>query len=321
MIASLVLSALGSFLCCLLVGHLLSRQGVYDMPTARSSHSRPTPKGGGVGMVVAFSAAGMITGQPLLLWLPVAALAAVSFINDLRGLSAGLRLGVQFLAAGLTLVWAWSSSWTVWSGWLLLPAVFWMVAMANCYNFMDGINGMAGLTGLVAVALFGLYHGTGPGLPAVLLPVLFGALAGFLPLNLPGAKIFMGDVGSVFLGFLYALAVCLTAGSWTEFLVCLAFLFPFLADESVTLVERLWRRESLLQAHRRHLYQFLANELNISHWRISLSYALIQLVIGLAAMGLARFGGWAVLMLHLCLAAGWAAVHGLLKLRFQPKEP
>lgn len=321
MIAPLMLSALCSFLCCLLVARLLSRQGLYDMPTARSSHFRPTPKGGGVGMVVAFSAASMITGQPILLWLPVTALAAGSLVNDLRDLSAGLRLALQFMAAGLTLAWAWSNGWTAWSGWFLLPAVVWMVAMANCYNFMDGINGMAGLTGIVAFFLLGLYNGNGPGLPIILVLVVLGALMGFLPCNLPRARIFMGDVGSIFLGFLYALAVCLTVGSWTDFLVCLAFLFPFLADETVTAAERIRRRESLLKAHRRHLYQFLANELRIAHWRVSLAYALIQLALGLAAMGLARVGGWYVLLMLVFSLAAWVVVHCQLKHRFQPKEP
>jgi Fuc2NAc and GlcNAc transferase len=302
--------------CCILVSRYLTRAGFLDLPGERSSHVRPTPKGGGVGLVLAFAWAAAATGLAPLAWIPLLALAILCFINDLRSISAGARLAAQFAAALLALggaLWAGHASWSVC---LLLPALFFVVATANCYNFMDGINGMAGLTAVVAFACLLVFGG------AVDHPLFYpimaslGALLGFLPFNLPRAKLFMGDVGSIFLGFLFALSVSLLAGSWTEFLVFASFLFPFYADEAVTLVERLWRGESLLAPHRRHLYQFLANERGIAHWKVSTAYAVIQVFVALLAVAAGCHGPWHVLGMNAVAVGLWAWVHYSLKRRY-----
>lgn len=303
--------------CCILVPRYLARAGFLDLPGERSSHVRPTPKGGGVGMVLAFLWAAIATGLAPLLWIPLLALAILSFANDLRSISAGVRLAAQFVAALLALggaLWVGHASWSVF---LLFPALFFVVATTNCYNFMDGINGIAGITAVVAFACLLVFGGVADTPLFYPIMAVMGALLGFLPFNLPRAKLFMGDVGSIFLGFLFALSVCLLARTWTEFLVLASFLFPFYADEAVTVVERLWRGESLLAPHRRHLYQFLANERGIAHWKVSVAYGVIQLLVALLVVSAAEHGFWAVFGIDAVLLLLWAFTHYALKRNFE----
>lgn len=303
--------------CCILVPRYLTRAGFLDLPGERSSHARPTPKGGGVGLVLAFVWIAVATGLAPFFWLPLLALAILSFVNDLRHISAGLRLAAQFVAALLALsgaLWLGNASWSVF---LLFPALFFVVATTNCYNFMDGINGIAGITAVVAFACLLVFGGAAETPLFYPIMAVMGALLGFLPFNLPRARLFMGDVGSIFLGFLFALSVCLLAGSWTQFLVFASFLFPFYADEAVTVVERLWRGESLLAPHRRHLYQFLANERGIAHWKVSVAYGVIQLLVALLVVSGAEHGFWAVLGIDALLLLLWAITHYTLKRNFE----
>ena len=302
--------------CCILVPRYLTRAGFLDLPGERSSHVRPTPKGGGVGLVVAFVWVAVVIGLPLFFWLPLLALAILSFVNDLRSLSAGVRLAAQFMAALLALggaLWAGHISWPVF---LILPALFFVVATTNCYNFMDGINGLAGITAVVAFACLLVFGGAAETPLFSPIMAVMGALLGFLPFNLPRAKLFMGDVGSIFLGFLFGLSVCLLAVSWTELLVFASFLFPFYADEAVTVVERLWRGESLLAPHRRHLYQFLANERGIAHWKVSALYAVIQIFVALLVVAAGRHDAWHVLGIDAVAFGLWAWTHYSLKRRY-----
>jgi Fuc2NAc and GlcNAc transferase len=303
--------------CCILVPRYLTRAGYLDLPGERSSHARPTPKGGGVGLVLAFVWIAIATGLSPFLWIPLLALAILSFANDLRHISAGLRLAAQFVAALLALggaLWLGHASWSVF---LLFPAVFFVVATTNCYNFMDGINGIAGITALIAFACLLIFGGAAN--TPLFNPIVagMGALLGFLPFNLPRARLFMGDVGSIFLGFLFALSVCLLARTWTEFLVFASFLFPFYADEAVTVVERLWRGESLLAPHRRHMYQFLANERGITHCKVSVSYGVIQLLVAFLVVSVAKHGFWAVFGIDAVLLLAWAFTHYALKRNFE----
>ena len=303
--------------CCILVPRYLTRAGFLDLPGERSSHARPTPKGGGVGLVLAFVWIVIATGLSPFLWIPLLALAILSFVNDLRHISADQRLVAQFAAALFALgaaLWLGHASWPVF---LLLPALFFVVATTNCYNFMDGINGIAGITALIAFACLLIFGGAAD--TPLFYPILavMGALLGFLPFNLPRAKLFMGDVGSIFLGFLFALSVCLLARTWPEFLVFASFLFPFYADEAVTVVERLWRGESLLAPHRRHMYQFLANERGIAHWKVSVSYGAIQLLVALLVVSVAEHGFWAVFGVDTALLLVWAFTHYAIKRNFE----
>lgn len=270
----------------LLVG-VLGRRAVLDRPNERSSHVVPVPRGGGIAVVAAAAAAWLwlaLAGDTadLLPWLlPLAAalaLAAVSFADDLRGLGAGLRLGVQAVAvaAGLWALDGRGALAALAPPWIDLPltALGWLWFL-NLYNFMDGIDGITGTetvsigVGLAGLALAGLAPAglAGPAL------VLAAAAAGFLVWNWHPARIFLGDVGSVPLGYLLGFLLVMLAGSGAVGLVA-ALLLPlvYLVDATVTLTRRVLRGESPAQAHREHVYQ-RAVIAGASHAAVSLRIA------------------------------------------------
>ncbi len=245
----------------------LERRAILDHPNHRSSHATPTPRGAGLAVVAVVLAAWSLSASlsgALMLYLPLFAaavvLAAVSWRDDLHGLGALPRLAVQAaaVAAGMT---ALPGGGAVFQG--LLPA--WLdIALAgflwlwfiNLFNFMDGIDGIAGTeaasigAGLFLMAVAGALSGEA-GLYAL---ILAAAALGFLPWNWHPARIFLGDVGSVPLGYLIGWLLLWTAaqGLWAA-----ALLLPlyYLADATLTLLSRLRRREKIWQAHRDHYYQ------------------------------------------------------------------
>ena len=113
---------------------------------------------------------------------------------------------------------------------------------------------------------------------------------GFLPFNMPKARVFMGDVGSILLGFVYAGLVVGLSHSLNDFVVLCSFLFPFYADELTTEYVRLRDGESLLKPHRRHVYQLLANEMGIAHWKVSVGYGVVQLIVGVSFIYVKGYG-------------------------------
>jgi len=260
-----------------------------DRPNERSSHERETPKGGGVGILVAFVLCSLLSGVPVYFWATAFLISMLSFLGDRFEISVSVRLSAQFFMA-FSLLFFLAIYHSYYSGYFLglLISLFYLifiVGTANYYNFMDGINGIAAIAGIVAFGLLGCY-GSYSGKDPVLVKISFAvmaACAGFLPLNAPRARVFMGDVGSVLLGFVFAALVVMLAGSVTELIALAGFLFPFYADELVTLFERIRDGEKLTRAHRRHLYQVLANEGGVAHWRVAVVYGLMQLLVGLAA--------------------------------------
>ena len=283
------------------------RLSLLDLPNERSSHARAVPKGGGVGILGAFLAASLVLNVPPGFWAPAVFLSLVSFRGDRREIPVLLRLGAQ-LAAGAVLCAS------VLPEGLSAPmfAVLWAAGTvfaagtANYYNFMDGIDGIAGIAGVVA---FGLLGGIGgfSGLPPPagdLALCLAFACVGFLPFNAPRARVFMGDAGSVLLGFVFAGLVLQGAGDLADFLVLCGFLFPFYADELTTAWVRLKDGESLLEPHRRHLYQLLANEMGVDHWKVSLGYGAVQALAGLGGLAARPCGlAAAAFFLAACFAA------------------
>jgi len=179
--------------------------------------------------------------------------------------------------------------------------VLFVVASANVYNFMDGINGIAGITGIVAFTLLawtGWMRGESSTW-VLAAAALAAAVAGFLPFNFPRARVFMGDVGSILLGFVFAVFVVAWSRTLADLVMFCSFLFPFYADEWLTLVPRLRSGVSLLRPHRRHVYQVLANQMGMPHWKVSSLYGFVQLAVAGGALllrpwaGLPRWGGWA----------------------------
>ncbi len=258
--------------------------GFVDRPNERSSHTAPTPKGGGIGILAAFVLSSFVLRIPLGFWLSASILAIVSFYGDRFPISPKIRFPIQFIAALFLLAPTLFSDFSLTLSlgsqviWLLFLAVF-IVGTANYYNFMDGINGIAGITGVVGFGLLGWFaavEGADPGIIA--LCVCLGlACLGFLPFNMPKARVFMGDVGSILLGFVFAGMVVWLSKSVLDFLCLANFLFPFYADELTTLVVRLKDGDKLTKPHRKHLYQLLANERGIAHWKVSVGYGVLQL--------------------------------------------
>ena len=292
------------------------RFGLLDIPNDRSSHNLPTPRGGGVGILAAFVVSSVWLGLPLLLWLPAVVLAVVSFFDDKLDLSPRTRLIFQFAAALIISGYALgvpeslsiqNPTSIIQNSTLLLFCSIVIVGTANFYNFMDGINGIAAITGAVGFCLLGsfaLFFAGQPNLAYAAI-AMAAACVGFLPFNIPKARVFMGDVGSILLGFVFAGYVVLLTRTAADFLVLAGFLSTFYADALTTLYVRKRDGERLSQAHRRHLYQLYANQQQVTHWKVSVCYGLVQATVGLSLLALHQFGWQAVAAWELLLLAGW----------------
>jgi len=287
-LACLLLGALGAFF----ISRYAFRLGLIDLPNDRSSHSQPTPRGGGIGVLAVFIIFSLIIGISKSFWVPASLLSTVSFFDDRLGMSPRTRLFFQFFAAVIVI----SSTGFAYSNlYVLLPILtffaFYIVGTTNFYNFMDGINGIAGITGVVVFTLIALFTLIMGNQEVMLLSVCISAAClGYLPFNVPKARVFMGDVGSILLGFSFAAIVVKLSNNLSSFLCLAFFLSLFYADALSTLFIRWMKGEKLFQAHRSHLYQILANELSISHWKISLAYGLLQLIFGLVMIWAWRQG-------------------------------
>jgi len=231
-----------------------------DRPNERSLHVRATPRGGGLAiwagvLPVALALPPAIAGWGW--WLAaLVAVALVSFADDLRGVAFGVRLLVHVAAAAIvaTTLAAPASAPVVFG-----CAVLALVWGANLFNFMDGSDGLAGLMAITGFGALGVAAAAaGAGSLATSCAAVAAASVPFLLANRPPARVFMGDVGSVPLGFLAAaLGIAGTAqGAWPAWFPALVFL-PFLADATVTLVRRALRGEAVWRAHRSHFYQRL----------------------------------------------------------------
>ncbi len=290
-------SALGASL----VSRFGFRLGLKDEPTSRSSHNKVTPKGGGIGIVVAFLITAINLAMPITFWLPLGILAVLSFRGDQTEISPEIRLLLQLILAGIlvfgTRMVGFGNVITVS---IALFTIVFVVGTANFFNFMDGINGIAGISGAVGFGLMGfaiIKEHTEMGLLCVFMVL---ACLGFLPFNIPRARVFMGDVGSILLGSVFADLACMAAHSLLDFISLVSFLFPFYSDELTTMIVRLFSGENLARPHRRHLYQLLANECQIPHWRISIGYGLLQLLIGVNVLWVKPLGVEVVLAVLSC---------------------
>lgn len=255
-----------------------------DIPNDRSLHTLPTPRVGGWG-IVPVCVAVLLTLAPRL-WLIAAAaagLAAISQIDDRRGLPARVRFSAHLAAvAVLIAVYPAAAPW-----WLLVGVGFVMVWLINLYNFMDGADGLAGgmaLFGFGAYAIAAL-SGANPSQDlAVAGAAIAGAALGFLLLNFHPARLFLGDAGSIPLGF-FAGALGYwgwRTHGWPIWFPALVF-SPFIADASVTLLRRMLRGEQFWQAHREHYYQRMVRS-GVGHGRTAIYWYLIMLAGIIVAM-------------------------------------
>lgn len=251
--------ALISFAISFSAARILLRQFsrlALDRPNERSLHDRPVPRTGGIAILAgALASVAFGTGE---LWLPIVlalVLAAVSFVDDLRGLGTLTRLAAH-LAAGGVLVWYVLSPMHAVELVMLAIAVTWIT---NAYNFMDGSDGLAGGMALIGFGAYAFAAAMAGHAALVGFNIgLSAAAAAFLFLNFPPARIFLGDVGSVPLGFL---AGSLGIVGWRDDVWPLWFpvivFGPFIADATATLLRRLVHGERIWQAHREHYYQRL----------------------------------------------------------------
>lgn len=258
--AMLALAPLAAFLVALLAAWLLltpaGRRIALDKPNERSLHAHPVPRTGGIAIVAGVAVACAFAQPGVAVTLGTAlALAAVSFADDLLGLPTLARLAAHLAAASAVIGFELGYSEPVLFT-IFLLAIAWFT---NLYNFMDGSDGLAGgmaVIGFGAYAIAAQLSGAGPF--AALCASMAAAAAGFLVFNFPPARLFMGDAGSVPLGFLAgALGVVgWSRGFWPIWFPLLVFA-PFVCDATLTLLRRALRRERVWQAHRDHYYQRL----------------------------------------------------------------
>ncbi|WP_236654921.1 MraY family glycosyltransferase [Burkholderia pyrrocinia] len=266
-----------------------------DIPNDRSLHTLPTPRVGGWG-IVPVSIVVLLALAPRLWLIAIAAagLAAMSQIDDRRGLPARVRFSAHLAAVvALIVVFPAEAPW-----WLLAGVGFAMVWLTNLYNFMDGADGLAGGMALFGFGGYAVAALTGASASPDLVvagAAVAGAALGFLLLNFHPARLFLGDAGSIPLGFLAgALGYWgWRTGAWPIWFPALVFA-PFIADASVTLLRRLLRGEKFWQAHREHYYQRMVRS-GIGHGRTALYWYLIMLagiIVAVWAKGRPQLQQW-----------------------------
>lgn len=289
------------------------RHRMIDSPTERSSHAEGIPRGGGVGILAALTVSALFLGVSWNIWVPAVLVSVVSLCDDRSGLSPRVRLLIHFAAAAFFL------GIPVWG---VIPVGVWfffllfIVGTANFYNFMDGIDGIAGITGAIGFGFVALYaFRMEENILTVFSLCVALSCVGFLPFNLPKARVFMGDVGSVLLGFVFAQIVILLSKTPLDFVCLISFLFPFYADEITTMAVRLKGGENLAQPHRRHVYQLLANERGIAHWKISTGYGFLQVILCSGVLLLRPFGVMTVLALPVVYLCGFVLAGQILRKR------
>lgn len=270
------------------------RRSLIDVPNSRSSHTRPTPRGGGLAIVAcmlavlpALAGLGLISAENCWGLLGAGLLvAAIGFVDDHGHIAARWRLLAHFVAAAWGLWWMGGAPPLVLgdqvfhTGWVgTVIATFYLVWLLNLYNFMDGIDGIASVEAITVCLAAALLHALDGATATPLLPLLLAAAAaGFLYWNFPPAQIFMGDAGSGFLGIVLGL-MSLQAG-WTRpelFWAWLILLGVFVVDATLTLVTRLLRAEKLHQAHRNHAYQHAARRCG-GHLPVTLAVGALNLL-------------------------------------------
>lgn len=259
--------------------------GIMDNPNKRSSHTTPTPKGGGIGIISTFLTASIsfvylfhqhYSVLIIVLLLTVTFLSIFSWLDDLKQWPPLYKLLAQFIAALCVCIAIVPLSLLESHWFLILILCIWLIYITNAYNFMDGLNGLA--AGVSAICCIFIYFYTSNLDIKLLALSLLTGLIGFLPFNFPKAEIFMGDVGSQACGLLLATFAIIPFNSIrqthlmvlpSEGLLLFCLLFGFIYDVTFTLIRRILNKDPFLQAHRSHLYQ-MAHRCHISSVTVTL---------------------------------------------------
>ena len=272
-------------------------QDLLDIPNDRSSHTVPTPRGGGLAIVIVLLMSGVVSlflpQAPIdvlvCLLLATLAFSLLGWQDDKHDLPASVRFLIQLLIA------VFASGWLLWAavpGYstsfallaLLLLSTLWIAWMANLYNFMDGIDGISAVESLILGATTSYWFAiSGVASMAIICIAVAGASVGFMRWNWSPAKIFMGDVGSLALGAFFAIIAII--GTTRLDIPLLAFLIlyaVYLADSGVTLLHRIIKKEKWWQAHRSHFYQ-RAVQSGFSHAQVSLSVMALNIIFAVLA--------------------------------------
>ncbi len=256
------------FFLTVLLTIMIKQMAIIDKPNARSAHTTPIPTGGGLGFVLAFYSgvfylfySDAISSHIFYALLAGLILVLVGFIDDYKELSPQLRLFAQLLSIMIALYAL--GSFDLYPWWLLLFFIFAGLWLINLYNFMDGIDGYAGSEGIV-VALGGylFYHDS-------LFIMIAVVLCGFLLFNWQRASIFMGDVGSTFLGFFFAIMIVYHYHDSKDLVIWFILLGLFIVDASRTLLRRIYAKDKLVVAHKKHYFQRLVQS-GFSHQKVVL---------------------------------------------------
>ncbi len=291
---------------------MLRRVRIMDYPTPRSAHRTATPKAGGLSIVLTFlvGVAVLYVADPTRISQGYflgfvgssVTIAAVSLYDDVFNKPFLVKLSTQLLAVAVVLgsgiiIDVISLPWIgpIRLGWLSWPLSFlWIIGLTNAFNFMDGLDGLAAGTSAIASFFFlVITFSLGSSFVYIHCYALLAGSLGFLAYNFPPAKIFMGDVGSATLGFVFATLAIIAArydASHTSFMVVPLLLFTFIYDTSFTFIRRWWRGEDVTEAHRSHLYQLL-NRLGLSHRTVTLGHYAVALALGCLAVWMSRIGG------------------------------
>ena len=308
-IAAVVLVGLSYILTRLMI----ARVRIMDDPNERSSHAVATPRSGGIAIVTTFFigvvalallASDMIAAEQMFWPLVGAAglIAVVSILDDVLELGFKAKLATQVLCAVIVMGFGIVLQDLNVPGigdvplgvWGYVLTLFWIVGLTNAFNFMDGIDGISGSTAVIAAINFGVIALLGGGtLMALVCALIVFSTLGFLWLNWTPAKIFMGDAGSQFLGFVLAVMAVMGANleqAHTSFFVMPLLFLHYIWDTAFTFFRRLKNGERVTQAHRTHLYQ-LMNQLGLSHVQVTTVYAALSILQGLAAWVVVRSEG------------------------------
>ncbi len=277
------------FLAELFYFRIADKCNIIDKPNERSSHTRITLRGGGIifylGALVYF-----LTSQFEYPWfmLALTLVTVISFVDDIRSISQGLRLVFHFTAMGL-MFYQWELFTLPW--WTVVVALIACTGIINAYNFMDGINGITGGYSLVVLgSLAFINHWVVSFVEPDLIYTMLCAVLVFNFFNFrKRAKCFAGDVGSVSIAFIILFLIGKLIID-TEDFSWIVLLAVYGADSVLTIVHRLMLHENIGLPHRKHLYQIMANELKIPHVAVSLTYMVVQGVVVAGYLVLREYG-------------------------------
>lgn len=276
-----------------------------DAPNHRSLHTRLTPRTGGLAVMFGVLVAGLFTHVTLSWLIMILAFVSVSLVDDVRGLSVRWRFLVQLVVSGFfVFLYAHQIHFLLW-----FPVLFGLVWVTNLYNFMDGSDGLAGGMGLFGFSAYAIaFYLTGDFTMAMMCAAIATSCFAFLLFNFYPAKIFMGDSGSIPLGFLAGAigVVGVVQSHWQAWFPLLVF-SPFIVDASITLFKRLLNGERLSQAHRSHYYQRLV-QMGWGHQKTAVLEYVLMLLCAASALMMLKLST----ITTACLLITWLFVYAVI---------